>query len=260
MHQGVMKKNIPGAISGPYVEVGTWSAASQGKRNDLLEAVATMRTEGWHAMAEAHPTAFIKYSNGLEKYAMEMGDERTTPPTVVILYGPTGCGKSRYAFNLAPKVERWVAPIGCNGGWFNGYHGQPLAILDDFAGKLTGYRLDDVLRLLDRYEVTVPVKGGFVHWAPDMICITTNIHPSKWWDYSERVEQYAALARRVTLVYSWGRERQRLIMGPFSGQWKRWWDGPVDQPRVGLPVQPVGGGLDDWIEQPEPVDQYSFIF
>jgi len=264
LHDGVRKGDIPGAVTGAYVEIGTWSPAAQGKRSDLMAAVDTLKSSGWQAMVEEHPTSFIKYSNGLEKFAMEIGVERTSPPTVIILYGPTGCGKSRYAYGLAPPQERWVAPIGCNGGWFNRYHGQTLAILDDFAGKLTGYRLDDVLRLLDRYEVTVPVKGGFANWTPEVIVITTNIHPSRWWDYSERAEQYAALQRRITLVHSWGRDGQRRILGPFSPDWERWWVGPSQRRAVlegevrdGL-LRP--GGLLDWVEHPQPADEYSFIF
>lgn len=259
MHNGVRKADIPGAIGGPYVEVGAWAPAKQGKRTDLEAAVEVLRENGWAAMVDQHPTAFVKYSRGLEALAFELGEERAQPPHIMILYGPTGCGKSRLAFSMAPKSDRWVAPVGSNGGWFNGYHGHPLAIMDDFAGKLTGYRLDDCLRLFDRYEVVVPVKGGFTNWAPDVICITTNIHPSKWWDYSERVEQYAALQRRVALVYTWGRDGRRIILGPFSGEWQRWWIGPVEQPRVLLPA-PGGGPMDDWVRQPEPTDQYSFIF
>jgi len=241
-------------VTGPFIEVGVWSAQKQGKRTDLDAAVETLREEGWTAMVDQHATAFVKFHRGLGALALELGEERTEPPSVYILYGPTGCGKSRLAFSYGDRTERWVAPIGCNGGWFDQYHGQPLAVLDDFAGKLTGYRLDDVLRLLDRYEVIAPVKGGFTLWRPAIIVITTNIHPSKWWDYTERREQYAALRRRIALVYSWGRDGRRIILGPGHGQWLDWWRGPVQH------APPQLGPMDDWVEHPEQPDEYSFIF
>jgi len=253
MPQDLAGKAKDGVV-GQYVEVGVWNVVAQGKRNDLDAAVDTLRESGWSAMVDQHPTTFVKFSRGLGALALELGEERTDPPTVYILYGPTGCGKSRTAFGYATRAERWVAPIGCSGGWFDGYHGQPLAVLDDFAGKLTGYRLDDVLRLLDRYEVTAPVKGGFTLWRPDVIAITTNIHPSNWWDYTERREQYAALQRRVTMVVSWGRDGRRRIMGLGHPQWQQWWRGPLHH------APPALGPMDDWVEHPEQPDQYSFIF
>jgi hypothetical protein len=242
--------------TGPVVEVGVWTSAAQGRRSDLEGAAQTLRDEGWRAMIENHPTAFIKYPTGMQAYAMELGDERTTPPTVVLFYGPSGCGKTRLARSYAPHMDRWIAPIGCNGGWFNGYHGQPLAILDDFAGKLTGYRLDDCLRLFDRYELTVPVKGSFAQWAPDMIVVTTNIHPSRWWDYSDRLEHFTALKRRFTMVFAWERDGRRRILEQVHPQWDAFWSGPAERVRA---VLPGPGGLADWVQQPDAPDEYSFL-
>lgn len=61
----------------------------------------------------------------------------------------------------------------CKGGslWFDGYMGQEVAVFDDF--RPWWCRFDYLLRLLDRYPMQVPVKGGFVNWIPEIIIITT---------------------------------------------------------------------------------------
>lgn len=248
------------------IEVGVWQAVAQGKRTDLAAAIDTLKTHGWQAMINDHSEAFVKYSRGLACLAAENAPERTEPPFVSIYYGPTGCGKSRMAFTNTVPTERWTNPIGSNGGWYDGYHGQKDAILDDFSGKLTGYRLDDFLRLTDRYNVMVPVKGAFVQWSPTTITITTNIHPSQWWDYEGREEHYLALQRRIACVYSWGRDgRLDILTGDGDGidggaLWQRWWLGPGHGARaLGIPRPSVERGMADWVELPTPPDQFNFF-
>lgn len=263
LHDDVPKKDIPGAVAGPFIEVGVWQAAAQGKRTDLAAAIETLKTRGWNAMVDGHSEAFVKFSRGLACLAAESVPQRTEPPFVCIYYGPTGCGKSRMAFTNTVPTERWTNPIGSNGGWYDGYHGQRDAILDDFSGKLTGYRLDDFLRLTDRYNVMVPVKGAFVQWSPTTITITTNIHPSQWWEYEGREEHYLALQRRIACVYSWGRDgRLDILTGDGDGVdggelWRRWWLGP--QRAVAVPRPAMERGMADWVELPAAPDSFNFF-
>ena len=51
--------------------------------------------------------------------------------------------------------------------WFDGYIGQDTAIFDDF--RASGNRFSYILRIIDRYPMDVPVKGGFVYWNPKYI-------------------------------------------------------------------------------------------
>lgn len=60
--------------------------------------------------------------------------------------------------------------------------------------------LSYLLQLLDRYPITVEVKGSYAVLAATKIIVTTNIHPKLWYDYSQREEQYQALCRRFTTV------------------------------------------------------------
>jgi len=57
--------------------------------------------------------------------------------------------------------------------------------------------LSYVLQLLDRYEMSVEVKGDTVPLLATKIFITTNIHPSCWFKWDGRRIQYLALKRRI---------------------------------------------------------------
>ncbi len=59
--------------------------------------------------------------------------------------------------------------------WFDGYWGQKYAIIDEIRAKNWPYDL--MLRLLDGYQVRLPIKGGFTIWKPEIIYITSPLHP-----------------------------------------------------------------------------------
>lgn len=121
--------------------------------------------------------------------------DREDPPYVTVLHGPTGSGKTRRAFEHDPEL--WSYP---GSGWFDGYYGQATVLFDDFSGS--EFKITFLLRLLDRYPMQVPVKGGFTWWAPEQIFITSNLSPDRWYP-NAHIEHVRALQRRfseVTLV------------------------------------------------------------
>ncbi|ALE29774.1 replication associated protein [Lake Sarah-associated circular virus-35] len=156
-----------------------------GKRNDLHEAVekvkegATLRDL---ALGDGGP-AVVKFHKGLTVLRSLCSTPRADPPTVVWIYGPTGVHKTRCALEFgkilgAASGSSEANSVWISGGgfrWFDGYDGQPVAIFDDFRAKqLTGAGgFTFLLRLLDRYPISVEFKGGFVNWTPRIIFITT---------------------------------------------------------------------------------------
>lgn len=245
--------------AGPWEFGDPWIAkvGSQGKRTDLDDACGMVK-EGRsdREVAEAFPAAFAKYSKGLQALRTALSYARSEAPEVYICYGPPGCGKSVLARSGSDESEIWVDPIGA-GTWFDGYCGQPVAIFDDFDGSMSHYRLKDWLRVTDRYGLRVPIKGSFVLWAPREIWVTSNYHPRRWWDWSQREAQYPALQRRVTRVYHWRRDSEvPIVIDPFGRPdlWAAWWSGPPDAIQA-----PPLGPLDDWVEHLESADDFDFI-
>jgi len=128
--------------------------------------------------------------------------QRDTPANVVLLIGPPGCGKTRFVRDSVMVEDLFIKPVD-RGFWMDGYDGQPVVLLDDFAGAANLVTLVNLLQLIDRYQTQVPVKGSFVWWQPNEIYITTNIHPANWYKWEDRMEQWPALQRRITSVREW---------------------------------------------------------
>lgn len=120
---------------------------------------------------------------------------------VIVKYGDTGTGKSRAAYeDCWDTGELWVPPISTTKLWFDGYDGERVVQLEDFAGSASHISLTLLLRLLDGYPMQVEIKGSFVWFDPHKIIITTNIKPTFWYDFKNRTKQYAALLRRFTRI------------------------------------------------------------
>lgn len=196
---------------------------SQGKRTDLQRAIEIGKEGGIQAIKEQLPTSFVMYNRGLRDLFREQPRQTGVAPEVVLLFGPPDCGKTRTFYELEP---RGVALPSTDGYWFDGYDGHPAVLVDDFAGRSSHWTLPNTLRILDRYVINVPVKGGFVVWKPKRLYVTSNIHPLAWYDWSERQVQYPALKRRFTLL-KWfrGNGRYDIVEPTDTVLWERFWAG-----------------------------------
>ena len=76
--------------------------------------------------------------------------------------------------------------------WFDGYTGQETIITDDFSHR--DYKLSYLLRLLDRYAMTLPIKGGMI---ANNIIITSNYSPHSLYTGADCLEHRNALFRRI---------------------------------------------------------------
>jgi len=176
----------------PFEEFG--ELPIQGKRNDISDAIATLRrTKSLSACAEDHEEAFVRYHRGLGAWATAVGivPARSTPPRVSVVVGLPGTGKSRLA-SEAPDGDCFIKP---HGDWWDGYHQQRRVVLDDFRG---GYPFSALLTLLDRYPLRVPVKGGFEVFNSGEIWITSNDYVCDWYKPEVTHGRLDALFRRIT--------------------------------------------------------------
>ncbi len=179
---------------GKFIEYGTYPFSivktTKEEKNDIL------LHENLEDLVESGDISLYKYvqikkARDLFKISRNQGKIRDKPQ-VFWLYGPTGSGKTRYAISNA-KGDYWISS---EPKWFDGYSGQETAILDDL--RAGSYEFNWLLRLLDRYNVLVPIKGGFVNWEPKRIFITAPAEPRKVfinhetgepWDRIEQLER-----------------------------------------------------------------------
>lgn len=173
---------------------GPWDAGEepeQGKRTDLDNCCDMIKKKrSWKEIAEEHPGTFVRCHRGLKEFKRVVLDEkRSWVMEVNVYHGSAGTGKTRKAYEQHPLL--YSKP---DGMWFDGYDGQEAVLFDDFTGDIP---LGQMLKLLDRYPMQVPVKGSFVEWVPKVIYITSNLSPEEWYPMATP-EQHRALARRIT--------------------------------------------------------------
>lgn len=173
----------------------------QGQRNDLNaigeQIVAGVRPE---AIAEENPGMYARYYRGLHALRAAVIDrprDQTTAKDVIVYFGPTGTGKTRGAIDKLTELYGdyylWDPTMH---PWWDGYDNHRGVLIDEFRGQLP---FSVILRLLDRYRMTVQVKGGTRQFVADTIYITSPKHPDEWYkdDGSDKVTQ---LKRRITTI------------------------------------------------------------
>ncbi|UNY50598.1 replication associated protein [Chifec virus UA15_35] len=146
-----------------------------------------------------HTATFIRYHRGIQRAIEVLGEgrQRGWKTKCAVLVGPPGTGKSRRFAELCGSTSTYYKQ---RGEWWDGYESQQCVIIDDFYGWL---RYDDLLRILDRYPLRVPVKGGFVQFVAKCVFISSNKEKEDWYKgdwYNETAQE--ALSRRIEIYCS----------------------------------------------------------
>lgn len=161
----------------------------QGARTDL-DALHTDLKNGKRLaeIRDDHFGNYLKYHKAISNYVLHNEQPRDFETEVRVYWGKTGTGKTRRAFEEFPTA--YFHP---GGPWFDGYEGDECVIFDDFGGS--EFKLTYLLKLLDRYPMRVPIKGGFVQWKPKTVIITSNHPPLDWYPHAKEEHRNALLRR-----------------------------------------------------------------
>ena len=175
----------------------------QGARNDLDQVKADLAEGGLHLAAENNFGAFLKYHKGMEKYLSLIAPTRdpTKDPECYYYWGPAGSGKTSATYELAESkglelTQIYSCPLQGRTVWFDGFrpghHG--MILLDDYFRQ---WEATYFLKVLDRYPMLVPVKGGFVNLTNVIIMVTSNYALED--QYPDYVDQNAFRRRFVEI-------------------------------------------------------------
>lgn len=206
---------------GDFDEYG--DVPTQGERTDLSTLVKRVIRDNWELGDELDkPIGDMDYellATGLKnkKFIDELRNlrakkkrrrydpEDTIGMDVIWCWGGPGSGKSKWAYeNYAD--EAFTYPGSPGSIWFDNYNYEPTLIVDDLRGtKRVGAEGDQtptfpfafLLRLLDRYEMQVPVKGSFMHVCLKRVVITCPFPPEEAYQTTENIQQ---LLRRITTI------------------------------------------------------------
>jgi hypothetical protein len=177
---------------GDFIEHGEIS--QQGRRSDLDAVIENVNDKlSLKQIANANPVEFIKFHAGITKLKMLNIEPRNWITEVTVLWGPTGCGKSKKAREMLDEYWVWTP---ARDKWFDGYEGQENVIMEEFRGQLP---FGMILSMLDRYECPVQYKGGTTEFAPKRVVITSPKHPKEWYEDSGR-DKITQLLRRITKI------------------------------------------------------------
>lgn len=176
---------------GSFVEFG--EIKKQGKRSDLLAVKAAIE-EGAdeRAIANEFFGSWVRYSKSFAAYRGLLNGRSARQVRVFVLWGPPGVGKTSLVFSRVEDL--WIASDPSL-QWFDGYGGERSVLIDDFRGLSKSIDESFLLRLLDRYPLQVPIKGGFTPWLAETIYFCCNSPPP--WSHISITE---ALLRRITRV------------------------------------------------------------
>lgn len=191
--KGTIQQNIDYCSKGgDYKEYG--EKPTQGKRNDL-EEVAELVKAGKRISDVAFecPTQFIKFHKGIERLISLQIAPRDFKTMVYWYYGPTGTGKSKKAFEQAAEAASYYVKDPLN-KWYCGYEQQELMIIDDYRRDFSTFAC--LLRLMDRYPMTVETKGGTTQFVTRTLVITTPKSPTETWE-GRTEEELGQLLRRI---------------------------------------------------------------
>lgn len=185
-----------------FIEFGKF-VKGKGERTDLTGFVNEVKSGATkRSLLDSDPNNMAKYDRLYNTVRSLYKPKRPEAyeHKVVLLYGDTGTGKTRKALEDYPDIFEMPLQTS-NTLWMDGYDGHKEVLLDDFAGKLSRLSCVNTLKLLDRYPIQVPIKGGFTWWIPETLVITTNYHPRDWYEWEKREQSWAPLKRRFTEIW-----------------------------------------------------------
>lgn len=159
---------------------------------DFVEDIKAGQSE--IQLLENHPGYLARYPNFPKRVRLltrQAQSKQRTPPTILWIHGATGVGKTRWVVEREDELDI----VTFQGPFLLGLTGAAAVLFDDFRAKQVDFAF--LLRLLDRYSLSVPVKGGELPWIPERIYITTTHEPEKTFFNGEDLGQ---LRRRLTAV------------------------------------------------------------
>lgn len=198
----------PDTIPFIYEKPGTEEAEVQ--KENKFDKLRDQLKNGASVMdiAETNFTAFLRYHRGLQLYETSILAQRNFKTLVIVIYGPTGTGKSSFNKKVFPNAF-WKP----KNMWWDEYSQQDVVAIDEFYGW---FPYDYFLRLCDRYPSIVECKGGAKQFNSSIISFTSNKPPGSWYDNNKYLQP--PLLRRLDIIWEFTPESVVVHKGPTPSE------------------------------------------
>jgi len=145
----------------------------QGARTDFASALEEIKSGVPVEEVVDNQPQLLPMIRSLETYKNRLLKPLQRDVNVIVLWGDSGTGKSRWAYEQFPDLYSKPPTK-----WWDGYSGQKTVLLDDFYGYIPH---SELLNVLDRYPFHAEVKCSYV-WAQwTTVIITSNKSPEFWY-------------------------------------------------------------------------------
>jgi hypothetical protein len=160
------------------------------------EMIAATQVPGtkFEQLVSLNGSMALRHYAGLEKFLRTFQKPEDRPECNVYFFcGETGLGKTHAVRFLEPNFrdEVYVKPAGTK--WWDGYEGQKTVVFDDLRDD--EFRVTDMLRYLQKFAMTVEVKGSCRPACWTKVYITTNVPIEQWYLGTDRATREAFLRR-----------------------------------------------------------------
>lgn len=211
-------------LEGPW-EAG--DAAAKKTASDKKDAISAALMRGETTMKQIAlqtPGQIVTHGTGYMRLLTFKGSPIYKRLKVFLLLGSTGRGKSLSIRKIFP--EAYILADNKN-PWADGYCDQRELVIEEFGPGMMN--INTMKRLLDKYAVSLPVKGGFVNGTYDTVIITSNNPICTWYREASEVDM-EALTRRIELHYfNTDDDRDNAIRAMLSWRYQR--DLPDELPK-----------------------------
>ncbi|ADI48253.1 putative Rep [Circoviridae TM-6c] len=196
IHAEIMKGTIEQAInyckkSGTFEERG--EIIKMGERRDLKEAKKKCAEVGLRAITDCESTYNLQVIRNCQIMLEYHEKERDFKPEVIWIYGESGAGKTKYISEKCAEVDTYWKDAT---KWWNGYDRHEITVMDDF--RASNMKMNELLKLIDRYPHRVEIKGGFRQMLSKKIYISSIMHPKDVYNLPE--EPVKQLLRRIDTI------------------------------------------------------------